>query len=144
MCRGIHSTAARAWHLSVLTVQPTVIVSRLQVWFTGLPYTVFLCSGVHHHTRCHVEGLWCPSVVICCIFISGTWLNACWGRYDFRRPLPSSCPCAFPFVCLHQRGSHWTDFLESWYRVLTWKSAEQIHIWLKSGKNSGHFTCRLA
>ena len=44
------------------------------------------------------------------------------------------------FGRMYQRGFHWTDFREIWYRRLLCKSVEKVQIWLKSGKHIRHFT----
>ena len=47
-----------------------------------------------------------------------------------------------PSVRTYQRGSHWTDFRETWYSGLLWKPSRKIQMWLKSGKNIGPFKWR--
>jgi hypothetical protein len=47
-----------------------------------------------------------------------------------------------PSVSVHryQHGSHWMDVCEIWCWGLLWKSVGKFKIWLKSGRNIGHFT----
>ena len=46
-------------------------------------------------------------------------------------------------VRMQQRGSHWTDFHEVYYYLSIFlKSAEKVHVSLKSDKNNRYFTWR--
>ena len=47
-----------------------------------------------------------------------------------------------PSVIMYQRGSHWTDSRKILYCGLSWKSVQEVQIWLKFNKNIGHFTWR--
>jgi hypothetical protein len=41
---------------------------------------------------------------------------------------------------MEQLGSHWTDFHETWYLSISWKSVEKIQAYLKSDTNNSYFT----
>lgn len=43
-----------------------------------------------------------------------------------------------PIASMHERGFHWTDYCEIWYRALLRKSVEKIQIGLISERNIGH------
>jgi hypothetical protein len=47
----------------------------------------------------------------------------------------SSCLSAH----MYQHGYHWMDFLDIWYWGL-YENVKKIKIWLKLGRNIGHFT----
>jgi len=53
--------------------------------------------------------------------------------------------CIRPFglsVGKYQRGSHWTNLREIWYRGLSWKHVQEFQIWLQAGNNIGNLTWR--
>jgi hypothetical protein len=87
----------------------------------------------------------CEHTVNLCVFsrISGQEL---WFYYTTltlpriarRRRLPSSCLSVY--LPVYHSGFHWTDFREILCWGLTWKSSEELQIWVESYKNFGQFT----
>ena len=62
------------------------------------------------------------------------------GTFEkLRRATVSFIMSVCPSVSM-ELSSHWTDFDETWYLRVFWKSVEKIQILLKSGKYNGYFT----
>jgi len=59
-----------------------------------------------------------------------------------KNDLASSCLSICLSVRLEQLGSHWTEFHEIWYLIVSRKSVETVKVALKPTKNNGHLTCR--
>jgi len=78
--------------------------------------------------------------VISCIF---SWIlrrnrKIAKSNYELRHVCMSvCCPSVCPSVCMEQLGSHWMDFLESWYLKIFRKSVQKIQGLLYSYKNDG-------
>lgn len=44
------------------------------------------------------------------------------------------------FFCIEQLGFQWTNFYESWYLRIFWKSVTKIQVSLNSDKNNGYLS----
>ena len=64
-------------------------------------------------------------------------------RFYARSPSCLKRLVASSLTAREQLGSHWRDFHEISYLEILLKSVDKIRVWLKTGENIRHFTCRL-
>jgi hypothetical protein len=94
--------------------------SKSTHWWTGVCYVVHPACNNFKRIRIVVRSA--------CIFVISI-------RLSLGPPCISAAPPPPP-------PQNHMDFREMWYVSLSWISVEEIPVWLKLGKNTGHFTCR--